>query len=179
MKELLDIYFTFFKISSITFGGGMAMLPILQKELVEIKKWVTDEEIIDYFALSQSMPGIIAVNVASFIGFRKKGLLGEITAGLGIISPCIIIILSIAPFIESFKKIEIIQHAFAGITIGVSALIISAVVNLWKKSVVDKICIILFLMTFFIMIFFDISPIILVIVSAMTGIIVKKTGISL
>ncbi|MGB4438285.1 MAG: chromate transporter, partial [Sedimentibacter sp.] len=134
MKDLLEIYFTFFKISSITFGGGMAMLPILQNELVKSKKWVTDEEIIDYFALGQSLPGIIAVNVASFIGYRKKGVLGEIFAGLGIVSPCIIIILVIASRISNFKNIEIVQHAFAGITIGVSALIFGAVKNLWEKS---------------------------------------------
>lgn len=175
--ELLDIYWTFFKISSVTFGGGMAMLPILQKDIVQTRSWVTDEEIIDFYALSQGLPGIIAINVASFIGYRKKGIQGEIAAALGIISPCIIIITILASFITNFKDVEIVRHAFAGITIGVSALIFNAVVNLWKKSIVDKICILLFLITFTLMLLFDISPIVLVVLSAITGILVNKMRI--
>lgn len=179
MKEILEIYFTFFKISSLTFGGGMSILPILQREIAENKKWVTEEEIIDYLALSQSLPGIIAVNAAAFIGYRKRGVLGVIIGTLGVISPCIIIILLISSFIEEFKKLLIIKHAFAGITIGVSALIFNAVISLWKKSIVDKISLIIFIMAFSIMIFLDISPIILVIVSAAIGATVRGMGIKL
>lgn len=179
MKEILEIYFTFFKISAFTFGGGMSMLPILQSELVYNKKWVTDEEIIDYMALSQSLPGIIAVNVSSFIGYRKKGALGVIIASLGVITPCILIILAIALFIDEFKKLDIVQHAFAGITIGVSALIFNAVISLWKKSIIDKITLIIFVTTFLFMILFDFSPIIYVILSAIIGITIKKMGIKI
>lgn len=155
----------------------MAMLPILQNELVQNKKWVTEEEIIDYMALSQSLPGIIAVNVASFIGYRKRKIFGVIIAGLGVVSPCIIIILLIASFINDFKKLDFVKHAFAGITIGVSALIFNAVISLWKKSVIDKTTFMIFVITFLTMILIDISPIILVIFSAIIGITIKKMGI--
>ena len=177
MKEFLDIYWTFFKISAVTFGGGMTMFPILQREIVQNKAWITDEELLDYYAVSQSLPGIIAINIAAFIGYKKKGLRGEIISGLGIISPSVIIITILASFITNFKDVEIVRHAFAGITIGVSALLFSAVVNLWKKSMIDNICLALFLMTFVLMLLFNISPIIFVFVSAATGILVKNIGL--
>ena len=177
MKELLEIYFTFFKISSVTFGGGMAMMPILQREIVQNKQWITDEEVIDYFALSQGLPGILAINVAAMIGYRKRGLSGDIAASLGTVSPCILIITILTSFISNFRDIEIIQHAFAGITLGATALIFSAIVGLWKKSVVDKICLAIFVITAAIMFVFDISPVILIIISGVIGILVKKSGL--
>lgn len=176
MKELLEIYWTFLKISSVTFGGGMAMLPILQREIARDKNWVTDEEIIDYYALSQGLPGIIAVNVSAMVGYNRKGIAGSIAAGLGIISPCIIIITLLAKFIKDSRDIEIVRHAFAGITLGATALIFSAIINLWKKSIVDKLCFGIFILTFIIMIIFDVSPVILIIASAIAGIIIKKAG---
>ncbi|WP_312700156.1 chromate transporter [Sedimentibacter sp.] len=179
MKELLEIYFTFFKISAVTFGGGMAMIPILQREIVQNKQWVTDEEVIDYYALSQGLPGILAVNVSAMIGYRKKGLPGDIAASLGTISPCIVIISILASFISSFREIEIMQHAFAGITLGATALIFSTIIGLWKKSVVDRICLIIFAVTAFLMFAFGISPVILIIISAVIGIVVKKSRLRL
>ncbi|WP_313345105.1 chromate transporter [Sedimentibacter sp.] len=177
MKELLEIYFTFFKISSVTFGGGMAMMPILQREIVKDRQWVTDEEVIDYYALSQGLPGILAVNVAAMIGHHRKGLLGDMAASLGTVSPCILIITILTSFISNFRDIEIIQHAFAGITLGATALIFSAIVGLWKKSVIDKICLAVFALTAVIMFVFDISPVILIIISAVIGIVIKKSGL--
>ena len=176
MKELLEIYWTFIKISSVSFGGGMAMLPILQREIVRNKNWVTDEEIIDYYALSQGLPGIIAVNVSAMIGHTRKGIAGSIAAGLGIISPCIIIITLLAKFITDFRDVEIVRHAFAGITLGATALIFSAIVSLWKKSIVDRFCLGIFILTFLMMIVFDFSPVILIIVSAVLGIIIGRAG---
>lgn len=176
MKELLEIYWTFLKISSVTFGGGMAMLPILQREIAKNKKWVTDEEIIDYYALSQGLPGILAINVSSMIGYHKKGLLGDIAASLGVISPCILIITILTNFITNFRDIEIVRHAFAGITLGATALIFSAILNLWKKSIVDKFCLVIFILTFLMMIIFDVSPVILIIASAISGIIIRRSG---
>lgn len=175
MKELLEIYWTFLKISSVTFGGGMAMLPILQREIAKNKNWVTDEDIIDYYALSQGLPGILAINVSSMIGYHKKGILGDIAASLGTISPCIFIITILTNFITNFRDIEIVRHAFAGITLGATALIFSAIINLWKKSIVDKFCLSIFVVTFLIMIFFDISPVILIIASGVTGIIIRRS----
>lgn len=177
MKELLNIYFTFFKISSVTFGGGMAMMPILQREIVQNKQWVTDEEVIDYYALSQGLPGILAVNVAAMIGYHRKGVSGNIAASLGVVSPCIVIITILTSFITNFRDIQIVQHAFAGITLGATALIFSAIVGLWKKSVVDKICLGIFVATVAIMFLLDVSPVVLIIVSAVIGIVIKKSGL--
>lgn len=176
MKELLDIYWTFLKISSVTFGGGMAMLPILEREIAKNKKWVTEEDIIDYYALSQGLPGILAINVSSMIGYHKKGILGDIAASLGTISPCIFIITILTNFITNFRDIEIVKHAFAGITLGATALIFSAIINLWKKSIVDKYCLGIFVLTFLIMIIFDASPVVVITASAVAGIIIKRAG---
>ncbi|MGD9567972.1 MAG: chromate transporter [Sedimentibacter sp.] len=177
MKDLLEIYWTFVKISSVTFGGGMAMLPILQRELAKNKKWVSDEDIIDYYALSQGLPGILAINVSSMIGYHKKGILGDIAASFGVITPCIFIITILTTFITNFRDIEIVRHAFAGITLGATALIFSAIINLWKKSIVDKFCLRLFILTFIIMIIFDLSPVLLIIAGAIAGIIIKRAGL--
>ncbi len=177
MKEIIEIYWTFLKISSVTFGGGMAMLPILQREIVRKKGWVTDEELIDYYALSQGLPGILAINVSSMIGYHKKGIFGDIAASFGVISPCILIITLLSTFITNFREIEIVRHAFAGITLGATALIFSAIINLWKKSIIDKYCLGLFFLTFLIMIIFDVSPVILIIAGAAAGIIIKRLGI--
>jgi chromate transporter len=176
MKELLEIYWTFFKISSVTFGGGMAMLPILQREVAKTKNWATDEDIIDYYALSQGLPGIIAVNVSAMIGHHRRGVAGSIAAALGVISPCIVIITLLAKFITEYREIEIVKHAFAGITLGATALIFSAIVNLWKKSIVDKVCLVIFILTFLLMLIFDLSPVFLIIASAVAGVAVRKAG---
>lgn len=151
------------------------MIPILQREIVQNKQWVTDEEIIDFFALSQGLPGILAVNVAAMVGYRRKGMAGDIAASLGTVAPCIIIITILTSFISNFRDIEIIQHAFAGITLGATALIFSAIAGLWKKSVVDKICLAIFVITAVIMFLLDVSPVIIIIISAVIGIVVKKS----
>lgn len=174
MISLLDIYTTFFKISSVTFGGGMAMLPILQRDIVNNKSWITDEEVIDFYALSQGLPGIIAVNVASLIGYKKRGTMGAIIAGLGIISPCIIIIVFISFFLRNFQDIKEVQYAFRGISVAVSALIFHSVINLWNKSILDKFCIILFMATLILMLVTNTSPIILVVSSGIASILYKR-----
>lgn len=174
MVSLLSIYWKFFKISSITFGGGMTMLPILQREVVQADSWVTDEEIIDMYALSQGLPGIIAVNIASFIGHRKRGVPGAIAAGLGIVSPCILIIMIIAMFLKNFQDLLIVKNAFAGISVGVTALIFNSVSKLWKKSILDRFCIILYIVTLLFMLFSNLSPVIFVLIGAFVGIILKN-----
>ena len=123
MKELLTIFWTFFKIGAFTFGGGYAMLPLLQKDVVEKHGWATDEEILDYFALGQCIPGIIAVNTATFIGHKLRGFWGAVVALLGIIAPSFLIISVIAAFIQNFAELPVVQHAFAGIRIAVCVLI--------------------------------------------------------
>lgn len=174
MKELFELFFTFFKIGLTTFGGGYAILPILQRELVEKRNWVTNEEITDYYAIGQCTPGIISVNIATFVGYKRKGTLGGIIATLGIICPSIIIILIIANLISGFSNMKIVGHIFNGIRIGVIALIISAVIKLWKKSVIDKYTFIIFLGIFILFLIFDISPIIAIIISGLAGILSRR-----
>lgn len=176
MVSLIEIFWTFFKISSVTFGGGMAMLPILQRDIVQSKLWVTDEELIDFYAISQGLPGIIAINVAAFIGFRKRGALGVIAASLGIAGPCILIITILASILDKFQDMRIVKNSFAGITIGVTALIFNSVVSLWKKSILDKLCVLLFFTTVALVIFTNLSPVVFVVLGAFIGIIVKNIG---
>ena len=110
LKKLLELYFTFFKIGSITFGGGLTMLPILERELIDSRKWITSEELLDYYAIAQSTPGIIAVNVSTFVGHKQAGIPGAFFATLGMISPSIIIITLIAEFIASFDSIPWVKR---------------------------------------------------------------------
>ncbi|MDU2201593.1 MAG: chromate transporter [Anaerococcus hydrogenalis] len=170
MKILLDLYITFFKIGAFTFGGGYAMLPLLQKELVDKRKWITEEEMLDYYAIGQTTPGIIAVNTSTFCGRKRKGNLGGIFASLGFITPSIIIITLIANFLKEFSHLLIIQHAFAGIRIAVSALVLNTVINMVKKTANTKTKILIFVLTFIAIGIFSISPIIIVIACGVFGI---------
>ena len=131
-----DLFLTFAKVGVMTFGGGYAMLPILQREVVENKGWATEEELTDYFAIGQCTPGIIAVNTATFIGQKNRGVLGGIIATLGLVFPSLVIITLLAGVIEAFSHLEWIQHAFGGIRVCVCILILNAVMKLDRKSVV-------------------------------------------
>ena len=137
MRELFELYFAFFRIGGLTFGGGLTMLPMLKHELVEKKNWVTEEELLDYYAVGQCTPGIIAVNVSVFIGYKHKGFLGATAAALGMISPCLIIISLIAACLSNYHDNPMVRHALAGISACVAALIFDAVVALCKKGVKD------------------------------------------
>lgn len=172
MKELLELFLAFARIGGLTFGGGYAMLPMLQREVVENKGWATEAELMDYYAVGQCIPGVIAANTAVFVGNKVKGLAGAIAASFGVVSPSLVIIIAIAAFIQSFSELEIVQNAFAGIRIGVCVLILTAVIKLFKKAIVDKFTFALFAITFALAIFVDISPIIFVIVAAVAGMIV-------
>ena len=176
MKTLLSLFITFAKVGVMTFGGGYAMLPILQREIVEKKKWATDEELMDYFAIGQCTPGIIAVNTATFIGQKTKGVLGGIFATLGLVFPSLIIISLLAGVIEAFSDVEWVQHAFGGIRICVCALILNAFLKLFKKSASDVITFIIFLAVAVLAFFTDLSPVIFVVISAILGIVIKNIG---
>lgn len=173
MKELIELFLAFARIGGLTFGGGYAMLPMLQREVVENKKWATEAELMDYYAVGQCIPGVIAVNTAVFVGSKVKGLLGAIAASLGVISPSIVIIVAIAAFIQSFSDLPIVQNAFAGIRVAVCVLILTAVMKLFKKAIVDKFTFVLFAIVFGLTVFVDISPIIFVIIAAIAGIVIK------
>jgi chromate transporter len=175
LKELWELFAIFFKMGSFTFGGGYAMLPIIQEEIVNKRNWATDEEILDYYAIGQSTPGIIAVNTATFIGYNQKGIIGGIVATLGIVSPSIILITIIATFFTNFQDYVLVQHAFGGIRVVVAALIFSTVLKMYKDSVKDWVEILLFIASFLLLAFLDITPIIVIITSAIIGIIRFKS----
>ncbi|MEY8394913.1 chromate transporter [Lachnospiraceae bacterium 45-P1] len=174
MNKLFDLFFTFARIGGLTFGGGYAMLPILQREVVDKRGWATEEELMDYYAIGQCTPGVIAVNTATFIGQKTSGIIGGIVATLGVVFPSLVIISVIAAFIQNFADLAIVQNAFAGIRVCVCVLIFNAVVKLWKKSVVDKITLLIFLAIFAGSALTDLSPIVFVILAGVAGIVLKN-----
>lgn len=173
MKKLFELFWAFFRIGAFTFGGGYAMLPMIQKEVVEKYGWATDEEVLNYFAVGQCTPGVIAVNTATFIGYKNAKLKGAATATFGVVAPSLIIIMAIAAFLQNFAQYEIVKNAFSGIRVAVSVLVLTAVVKMWKTGIKDFTGFIIFLAAFFISTIFGISPIYIVIASIITGILIK------
>ncbi len=141
----VDLFLTFAKVGVCTFGGGYAMLPILQREVVEKKGWATEEELTDYFAVGQCTPGIIAVNTATFIGYKYKHILGGVTATLGLVFPSLVIITAIAAFLSNFAEIPVVQHALAGINAAVVALIAASVLKLGRSTLKNGAAVAIFL----------------------------------
>lgn len=174
MNIYLDLFLSFAKVGVLTFGGGYAMLPILQREVAENRKWATEEELMDYYAIGQCTPGVIAVNTATFIGRKVKGLAGSILATLGVVFPSLVIIIAIAAFVNNFADSPIVQNAFAGIRACVCVLILNAVVKLWKKAIVDKPTLLVFAIVFILSVFTNLSPVVYVILAAAAGIILKS-----
>lgn len=165
MNILLQLYYIFFKIGLFTFGGGIAMMPMMEAELVNGKKWITSEELLDYFAVGQSTPGIIAVNVATFVGYKKSKILGGIVATLGVITPSIIIICLLAGLISSVDEYPMVQKALNGINVAVCALMTDVVLNFAKKTAKGIVSVVLMAASFSTVYFFNV-PTYLVILSA-------------
>lgn len=176
LKELLTLFLTFAKVGVMTFGGGYSMLPILQREVVENKGWTTDEELTDYFAIGQCTPGVIAVNTATFIGQKRRGILGGIVATLGVVFPSLVIIAALAGVITTFSHLAWVQHAFAGIRVCVCVLIFNAVLKLWKGAVKDVWGLVIFLVILALSVFTKLSPIIYVLAAAVAGLLIKNLG---
>ena len=176
-RELLNMFLLFFRIGAVTFGGGYAMLPILQRELVENRDWTTQEELADYFAIGQCTPGIIAVNTATFIGRKRAGNIGGIVATFGVIAPSLILISVIAALINNFADILWVQNALAGIRVCVCVFILNAVLKLIKSAVVDKATLALYIGLFLAAVFFDFSPVLSVIVAGVLGNLLAKWGV--
>lgn len=175
MRDLMKIYWelicAFMRIGAFTFGGGYAMLPLIQKEIVDKKHWATEEEIMDYYAVSQCTPGIIMVNTATFIGYYLKGIPGAIVATLSVVTPSIVIITLIASILTTYSSLAIVQHALAGIRIAVCVLVLNAVIKLWKNGIKDAYGIIVFAFVLAVVSFTSISTVIIVILSAVAGLI--------
>ena len=176
-KELGALFISFAKIGVLTFGGGYAMLPMFQRELAEHRGWATEEELMDYYALSQCTPGPIAVNTATFVGHKLCGVAGGIAATLGVVFPSLVIITVIAAVLSNFAEIPAVKNAFAGIRVCVCVLILNAIVKLWKKSVVDVPTLIIFLCVLLLTVFTGISPVIFVLAAAAAGLLVKNLGV--
>ena len=190
MNLYLDLFLTFAKVGICTFGGGYAMLPILQREVVEKKGWATDEELTDYFAIAQCTPGVIAVNTATFVGQKHKGASGGILATLGVVFPSIVIIMILAAFIQNFAHLPVVIHAFAGIRACVCALILSSVIKLAKKSLTNLPAILIYIVILALAVLgnwvtfpadavwgavlnFLLSPVVLVILAGLAGLCVR------
>lgn len=177
VKKLWELYGAFFRVGAITFGGGYAMLPIMQREIVERKKWATEEELADYYAIGQCTPGAIAVNVATFIGRKYAGIAGGVVATLGVVSPSVVIICVIAALIHNFAEISWVQDAMGGIRVCVCVFIFNAVVRLIKSAVTDKVTLGLYLVLFGAAVFFDFSPIYSVVLAGILGVVFTKLGV--
>ena len=171
MRILIELFISFMRIGGFTFGGGYAMLPLIQKEIVERRGWASEEEVLDYFTIGQITPGVIAVNTATFIGYKKAGVLGGMVATFGVIFPSIVIISIIAAVLTNFAELPVVIHAFNGIRACVCVLILIAVYNMGKKSVVDVFTALIFIITAILTIMKVTSPVILVIVAGAIGVV--------
>lgn len=172
--ELWELFWTFARMGVMTFGGGMAMLPILQREVVDSKGWATEEELTDYYAIGQCTPGIIAVNTATFIGQKYSGAAGGVAATLGVVFPSLLIISILAGLISNFADLSWVRNAFAGIQVCVCVLILNAVLKLRKKSVVDKRTAVIFVLVLLGGVFLKVSPVWFVVGAAAAGVVLKN-----
>lgn len=176
MNKSIEIFISFARIGSLTFGGGYAMIPILRKEVIDLKGWITEEQMMDAYAIAQVSPGIIAVNTSALIGFQLHGKKGALSAALGQVFPSILIITLIAAFLQQAFLIPIVTQIFAGIRIAVAALIINTATTLFKKGIIDIFSGMIFASAFIAIVIFSVSPVYIVILSAIFGVLIKTLG---
>lgn len=176
MKLLWNLFLSFFKIGLFTFGGGYAMLPMLQREVVDRHGWVTEENVLDYYAIAQCTPGVIAVNTATFVGTKLKGVVGGAVATIAVILPSMIIITLISTVLKAFSSYEIVRHAFAGIRVAVGALVVVSVAKLFKKGVKGALGYGIFAGSLILIVLFDLSPIWIVLACMILGVALTWKG---
>lgn len=172
--KLSTLFWAFARVGAFTFGGGYAMLPMLERECTEAHPWATRDELVDYFAIAQCTPGIIAVNTATFVGAKQRGPIGAAAATLGVIAPSILIILAIAALLDQFSHLPAVAHAFGGIRVAVAVLIINSVARLYKSNVKGGLGIGLCVAAFLLIAFLSLSPVIVVIGAAAIGIVAAR-----
>ncbi|MDY7028755.1 MAG: chromate transporter [Spirochaetota bacterium] len=170
IRELIKLYMIFFRIGLFSIGGGYVMLPMLRREMVEDRGWLTDDELIDYYAIAQATPGIIAVNTATFVGYKRRGVPGAVASTAGMVSPSLIIITVIAIFFTRFQDIPAVQRAFRGVRVAVAVLLSFTVASLIKKTVRSALEIILAVGAFLGVSMLGISPIPILIIAALCGV---------
>ena len=175
--NLLSLFIAFAKVGVMTFGGGYAMIPILEREIVDKHGWASSEELMDYYAVGQCTPGVIAVNTATFIGQKYRGILGGIVTTLGVVSPSLIIISVIAALINNFSDIVWVQNALGGIRVCVCVFIFNSVVKLYKSAVKDKAALAMYIVLFAVAVFFDFSPVWFVLVAGVLGVVFTNLGV--
>ena len=172
-KKIMSLFLTFLRIGAFTFGGGYAMIPLIQKEMVEEKKWLSDKEIMDVIAIAESTPGPIAVNAATFVGYKVAGVVGAAMATLGVVLPSFLIIMLISLIYDLFKQLEIVEYAFWGIRVGVLALIIKALVNMFKQCKKDAFAYVIMGLIFMVALVFKVNVLILIVAAAVAGIVIQ------
>jgi len=173
-KSFYTIFKTFFKVGTLLLGGGYVILPLLQSELVEKKEWLSADDLVEYYALSQSVPGIIAANISVFTGFKLKGFVGALAAVLGVITPAFLAIILLASLLQTLVSLNIVQNIFWGVGIGVIMLLYLATKEMWNKSIVDKFTCIVFIATFLLSACFKISPALIIIGAIIAGILYRS-----
>lgn len=169
-----ELFIVFFKIGSLTFGGGIAMLPMLKREIVNNKGWATEQELMDYYSIGQCTPGIIAINTATFVGHKIKGKIGAVFSTFGMVCPSLIIIMVIAGFIKNFLHIQWVMYVFAGIKIAVAGLVLDAFISFLKKNVKSKVAFLLCGLAFLLNLILKISPIYIIFVCIIFSIFFTK-----
>ena len=174
LKQLFGLFGAFAVVGVTTFGGGYAMLPALQREVVEKRRWATEEEVMDWYAIGQCTPGVIAVNTATFVGQKQAGVWGGIFATLGVVFPSLVIIMIIAAFIQNFAHLPAVQNAFAGIRVCVCVLIFNAVLKLWKSAVKDVWGLLIFLAVLAASLLTSLSPVWYVLAAGVAGVLIQN-----
>jgi len=172
LKEYLELFLTFLKLGCITFGGGYAMIPVVERELIKKRGWVTMEEVMDYYTIAQITPGIIAVNLSTFIGYKRKGPFGGALTTIGFVLPGVTLIILVAAFIQNFQELPVVKHAFAGIRIAVGALILDTVIKMIKGIFKDWKALIIYIAAFFLSAAYKISPMFIVLGAGIIGLLV-------
>ncbi|MDR1933467.1 MAG: chromate transporter [Spirochaetales bacterium] len=171
-RDLLTMFVSFFKIGAFTIGGGYAMLPLIEREFVDVRGWVTQEEIVDVFAVAQSLPGVIAINTSICIGYKIGGIRGSLMAAAGMIIPSFVSILLIAVFLVNMQNNQWIQKAFSGVRAGVTAMILLAAIKLGKSVLRNPPAWVLGALSFLALVVFDINAILVILASALSGFVI-------
>ena len=169
MRKYLKIFISFFKIGLFTFGGGYAMMPMFRKELIEKHEYITEEELLDYYSIGQCTPGIIAINVATFTGYKVYKTLGAVIATLGLVLPSLIVIIVIARFLGEISGNEVLEHAFNGVRIGIVVLLFNEMISIARKNIKNRFHIIVFLVSCVLVLFFNLSSVMVVAIAGIVG----------
>ncbi len=175
--NLLTLFLSFAKVGVMTFGGGYAMIPILEREIVDRHGWASSEELMDYYAVGQCTPGVIAVNTATFIGYKVGGNPGGIIATLGVVFPSLVIITLIAGILTNFADVPAVKSAFTAIRVCVCVLIFNSVLKLWKAAVKDRAALVMFSVVLLLSLLFDISPVVFVLLCGAAGVVLTRMGV--